>query len=676
MRLIKDEIYSYLSKQQSPIGLKRLEQHLKFHRRERGYLRMILKEMIREGRLRKINNQCYQIAEPPVKEKVQNTAPGIRAFISGILINGKGGFHVETPKRRRAIRVRWPSDMQGKPVEGDRIYVAETGKNTGIVAGIEYPEKSRNWGRLFGSRFVSTSGRRGNRILRHENGKGEVVEIQAGIRPRVLARFRENPASAVSIAAYRHNLFQPWPELEISPEPVQTDTPDRRTDLTHLATFTIDGADAKDFDDAISFEKQKNRYVLGIHIADVSAYVEQNSAIDQKAMLRGVSAYLPNHTVSMLPEKLSNNQCSLLPGKTRLCLSLLFILNRQFEVENFSIVPSRIQSRCRLQYNQVNQWLDSGETVHKDWGTEISEALQILVQFANFHRKKRRIRGAIFLNIPRGKLQFNSRGHVDDILPETEGKSQQIIEECMFLANESVGNLFVNHHIPGIFRIHPKPATEMYQALEQVKKELRLTGDTSSISSFINGLNDPKLHYIFLRMLGRARYDSKPGYHFGLAVENYLHFTSPIRRYTDLVVHRMLKAWLNRVPAPYSKPQLTAIADLVSFREMLSFHGELDAAESLILNKIVRTKKGEFDGIVSSVNETGVFVELSNWFVDGFVPISTLSGQYRLNPSGFSLQNNQGHRISIGQTVRIRIVEIDPLLRILKLQIMDKSLLL
>jgi len=673
LRLIKDEIYNYLSKQQSPIGLKRLEQHLKLHRRERGYLRMILKEMIRDGKVCKTDKQCYQAAEKAVSEKVRNPVPEIRAFISGVLINGKGGFHVETPKRRRAIRVKWLSEMQGKPVQGDRVWVVETGKNTGIVAGIDCPEKSRSWGRLFKTHFVPATGRRGKRILPHEAGKGEVVEIQAGIRPRVLARFRESPASAVSIAAYRHNLFQPWPELEISPE-FQFDTPDRRTDLTHLAAFTIDGEDAKDFDDAISLEKQKNRYILGIHIADVSAYVEQNSAVDRNAMLRGVSAYLPNHTVSMLPEELSNNRCSLLPGKSRLCLSLLFVLNRQFEIENFSVVPSRIQSRFRLQYKQVNHWLNSEETVNRDWGVNISESLRMLVHFADSRRKKRKERGAVFLNIPKGKLQFNSRGHVDDILPETEGKSQRIVEECMLLANESVGNLFVNHHIPGIFRIHPKPAAEIYQVLEQVKRELRLTGDTTSISSFINETNDPKLHYIFLRMLGRARYDSEPGCHFGLAAENYLHFTSPIRRYADLVVHRMLKAWLNRVPAPYTKPQLAAIADLVSFRETVSFHGELDAAESMILNRIKQGKEREFNGIVSAVGKAGIFVELSGFFVDGFVPLSTLTGQYRLSPSGFSLENSRGHQITIGLAVRVRITEIDPLLRILKLQIVDKSL--
>ncbi len=673
MSLIKDEIYAYLSRQQSPIGLKRLEQRLKLRRQERNYLRMVLKEMVREGRIQKMENKCYQLAQKTTSVESDESPLSVRSLVSGVLVNGKSGFHVETRNRRRAIRARWPFDMQGRPIAGDRVLVLETGKNSGIIAGIENPDKGRTWGRLQGQRVTPAFGRKRPIFLQHETGKGEVVEAFAGIRPRILARFRETPGSAAVIAAYRHNLYLPWPKLAEVPS-AREENLDRRLDLTALATFTIDGADAKDFDDALSLEHTEDGYTLGVHIADVSAYLEQNSSLDQGAMMRGVSVYLPNQTVPMLPEELSNGLCSLKPGEPRLCMSLLFRLNRQFEVEDFTVTPSRIRSRFRLRYDHVNQWLETGANSKENWVLEIGGSLTLLKKIADFRRKQREKRGAIFLNIPRGELVFTEAGHVSGVTGETGGISQQIVEECMLLANETVGNLFVEKNIPGIFRIHPQPSQDTLQALEHLKKEFYLDIEFSSISSFIRQLDDPRFHYIVLRLMGRARYEGEPGYHFGLATSNYLHFTSPIRRYADLVVHRMLKAWLNRVPAPYSRPQLNAISALVSFRETRAFYGELDTAESLILDKIQREQKREFDGIVSSVNENGIFVELADWFVDGFLPLSKLSGRYHLTQSGFALRDNLGRSIAIGSPIRVQITKIDPLLRTLKLQPINGAL--
>lgn len=673
MSLIKDEICAYLSRQQSPIGLKRLEQRLKLKRQERSYLRMVLKEMVRDGQIQKMENQCYQLASKTSSGESKGSPLSVRSLVSGVLVNGKGGFHVETRNRRRAIRVRWPFDMQGRPMAGDQVLVMETGKNTGIIAGIESPDKGRIWGRLRGQRVIPAFGKKRPVFLQHESGKGEVVEAFAGIRPRVLARFREVPGSAAVIAAYRHNLYLPWPKLAEIPR-AEEENLDRRLDLTPFTTFTIDGADAKDFDDALSLERAEDGYTLGIHIADVSAYLEQHSLLDQGAMMRGVSVYLPNQTIPMLPEELSNGLCSLKPGEPRLCMSLLFRLNRQFEVEDFTVTPSRIRSRFRLRYDHVNQWLETGHHSKKNWVLEIGDSLILLEKFAGFRRKQREKRGAIFLNIPRGELIFTETGHVSGVAGETGGISQRIVEECMLLANETVGELFVEKNIPGIFRIHPEPASDTLRALEQLKKEFHLDIQFSSISSFITQLKDPRFHYIALRLMGRARYEGEPGYHFGLATSNYLHFTSPIRRYADLVVHRMLKAWLGRVPAPYSRPQLNAISSMVSFRETRSFHGELDTAESLILDKIQREHKREFDGIVSSVSENGVFVELADWFVDGFLPLSKLSGRYHVTQSGFALRDNLGRSIAVGSPIRVQITKIDPLLRTLKLQPVDNRL--
>ncbi len=673
MSLIKDEIYAYLSRQKSPIGLKRLEQRLKLRRQERNYLRMILKEMVREGQIQRMENQCYQLAPEMPSGKSTESALPVRSLVTGVLVNGKRGFHVETRNRRKAILARWPFNMQGRPVAGDRVLVLETGKNAGIIAGIEYPDKRRMWGRLRGQRVIPAFGKNRSIFLQHETGKGEVVEALAGIRPRVLARFREVPGSAAVIACYRHNLYLPWPKLAVIPQ-AEENKLNRRLDLTDLITFTIDGADAKDFDDALSLETVEDGYILGIHIADVSAYLEPNSPLDQGAMLRGVSVYLPNQTLPMLPKELSNSLCSLVPGEPRLCMSLLFHLNKQFEIKDFRVTSSRIRSRFRLRYDHVNQWLQTDANSKEDWASEIGDSLKTLKAFSVFRRKQREKRGAIFLNIPRGKLIFTETGQVSGITGEKGGISQQIVEECMLLANETIGNLFVEKGIPGIFRIHPEPAPDTLQALEHLKKELHLDIRFSSVSSFISQLEDPRFHYIILRLMGRARYEGESGYHFGLATSNYLHFTSPIRRYADLVVHRMLKAWLNRVPAPYSRPQLSAIASLVSFRETRAFYGELDTAESLILDKIQRGQKREFEGIVSSVSENGIFVELADWFVDGFIPLSKLSGRYRLSRSGFALQDNQGRFISIGSPIRVRIEKIDPLLRNLKLQPVDNRL--
>ncbi len=673
MHLIKDEIYRYLLKQQSPIGLKRLERQLQLPPRERSYLRMILKEMTREGIIRKVENQCYQIVSKHNPRPSHLPPHTIRGLISGVLIKGKGGFHVQSAKQKRSIQVRWPGEMQGKPVAGDRVLILETEKNKGVIVGIKFPGRDRQWGRLKGHWFYPAYGKKRPIHLENETGKGAVVEIQNGTIPRILGRFRETVASADLIACYRNNLYRPWSKPVTVSVPREPEL-NRRLDLTTLTTFTIDSADTKGLDNALSLEETEAGYVLGIHIPDVSAYVEPDSPLDREARLRGGSVYLPNRTIPMFPEELSERACRLIPGKKRLCISLLFELTPNFEIMGVRFLTSVIQTRFRLHCDSVNQWLGSGKHSDENWTKIIGRKLKILENFSAHRRKLREKRGAVFLNIPGKQLSFNETGHLYALSIGCGGESLKIVEECMILANETVGNLFVKKNIPGIFQVHHQPKPVCLQALNQLKMDSGFLNPESR--SFVPPIPQstvlPLIQGRALRFIGKAFYNRERGHHFALATENYLHFTSPTHRFIDLVAQRMLKAWLNREPAPYSRPQLSAITELVNFRTDLAFRGELEISETLILDRLRQEEKKFFSGIVSSFGKNRLFVELTDWPVHGFIPLSSLPGNFRMSQSGFSRRDNSDRTVRIGTSLRVRIVKIDPLLRILQLAIIDK----
>ncbi len=669
MELIQQEIFSYLKQQQSPVGIKRLMKVLKLPASERSFLRSVLQDMARQGQVIRQPDGTYGF----VGSRNNASHPGFpaRDFRTVPVSGGRGGLYARNSRRGKKQPLRVPSGMGGRFVEGDRVAVATDPDGTAWITGVEQRSRSRVWGRLHRNMVTPAGGRRRRIRLHGGKGSGEVVEIVTGRNPQLLYRFKGSVADASDICIYRHNLFARWPDQP--PADVPQEEYRHRHDLQDLVTFTIDGPDAKDFDDALSLEPVPGGWELGVHIADVSAHVPQGHELDRQAFLRGVSVYMPGRTLPMLPDLLSSDRCSLKPEEPRLAVSVRFQLDKQLNVRHGVIETSIIRSQFRLRYDHVNNWFD-GESENEPWEQSLGSRLKLLERLANHRRRLRRERGSIFLSITKPLLTLTEGGHLSRVAGEESGIAEQIVEECMLLANEYVGQQLASRGIPAIYRIHPDPGEELRDRLNRIADEHGLKPPGDRPADFINQLTDPQLHYLVLRLMGRARYSVSPEHHFGLGTSRYLHFTSPIRRYPDLVVHRIVKSWLRRTPKPYATGTLDAIADQSSFRETGAFHAELDLSDMLILDRIREMGLKRFSGRVSGLTEHGVFVELEGWFVDGMIPLGRLQDHYSLSASGLTLEGRHGNTIHMGQILEVERVQLDPELRSMELKPVDRRL--
>ncbi len=434
-----------------------------------------------------------------------------------------------------------------------------------------------------------------------------------------------------------------------------------RIDHTSLKTITIDGDDAKDFDDAVSIEPIDGGYRCYVHIADVSHYVTINSALDKEARKRGTSTYIANRVAPMLPFSLSNGICSLNPHVKRCTLTCAMDVMRDGSIEQYSIYPSLIISDERCTYHNVNEILEHGS----------DEFLSMLQECAGFIRKRRESDGAIAFDSREAKIVLNDMGKPIDIGVRSRGESEGIIEDLMISANECVAKQLMIHEIPGLYRVHEQPSVEklrIYVSLAMLlgkpfkgnifdihPKELQ-----QSLESFSEEECYPIVSDRLLRVMSKARYDRLPLGHFGLALRNYCHFTSPIRRYPDLIVHRMLrKYWFNQTldVEEIKKDELLMdeLAVLTSERERASIEAER-ACEDLKKAEFMMSHVGKvFEGVISSITNFGFFVELDNT-IEGLVRLDSLNDYYTVGLGGFeltSLHNKSKYRI--GQVVTVKV---------------------
>ena len=283
-------------------------------------------------------------------------------------------------------------------------------------------------------------------------------------------------------------------------------------------------------------------------------------------------------------------------------------------------------------------------------------------------------KGALFLNVEKPYVKVSKRGELLDLKPQVQQDAEKLIEEFMLLANECVANFLIKRNLPGIFRIHPAPDDEKLADLFVLFESAGYKTYDKTLPELINSIDDRNLHYITLRYLTRAEYSARPGLHFGLNKLEYLHFTSPIRRYPDLIVHRIVKAAIEKTALPYKKAELEWIAKLTSTLERDAFFAELDTAEYFILKDIQKKGIREFNAIVSGFSEHSLFAELDGYYVDGMIPLSDLKGYYTLDPTGHFLVEENGRKITIGMKLKVKIAEIDPILRKLKLNVLKPVL--
>ncbi len=460
-------------------------------------------------------------------------------------------------------------------------------------------------------------------------------------------------------------------ELDKIPNEVDPSELVNRKDLTNEIIFTIDGADTKDIDDAISLTYDDDTYTLGVHIADVSHYVKENTALGDEAYNRGTSAYLADTVIPMLPHKLSNGICSLNEGVIRLTMSCVMKINHAGDIISYDIFPSYIKSRKKMTYHEVNEILEhksipAGYEPYKDILLKMNELAKIL-------RKKKVSRGYIEFDIDEAKIIQDENGKAIDIQKRTRGDGENLIEDFMIAANETVATHISNMELPFIYRVHALPNTEKIEDFLNLVKALGYTIHTKiteitpiTMQRLLNELKDKPEFFILssllLRSMKKAEYSKTNIGHFGLASKNYTHFTSPIRRLPDLIVHRLLKTYLikkdySMSTIDYLESYLVTSAEHASEREVASINAERDVDDMKMAEYMESHIGEEYDGIISSVTNFGFFVQLPN-LIEGLVHVNTLKGDYyNYVPEYLSLIGKSTKKTyRVGDNIRVKVL--------------------
>ena len=455
---------------------------------------------------------------------------------------------------------------------------------------------------------------------------------------------------------------------------------DGRLDLRHLQTVTIDGEDAKDLDDAISLTKEGDIYHLGVHIADVSNYVQYNSALDREALKRGTSVYLADRVVPMLPERLSNGICSLNQGEDRLALSCLMDINEKGKVVSHQIAETVINVNERMCYTDVKNILEDTDEEAKKRYDALIPMFFMMKELSGILRNSRHHRGSIDFDFPESKIILNAAGKAIDVKPYEANVATKIIEDFMLMANETVAQEYCTEEIPFVYRTHDNPDPEKVESLltllhnqgvkiQKAKEEIT-PKEIQQIIESIEGLpNEAMISRLVLRSMKQAKYTTECSGHFGLAAKYYCHFTSPIRRYPDLQIHRIIKDNLRgRLMREGRTEHYAEILDEVA-RQSSVCERRADEAE----RESDKLKKAEymsyhlgeeFEGIISGVTGWGLYVELPNT-VEGLVHVNTLRDDYYVfDQESYELRGEMTKKVyKLGDKVRVRVADADKMLK-------------
>lgn len=451
---------------------------------------------------------------------------------------------------------------------------------------------------------------------------------------------------------------------------------DRRLDLRDMNIFTIDGEDAKDLDDAVSIEVLDNgNYKLGVHIADVTHYVKEKSKLDKEALKRATSVYLVDKVIPMLPKTLSNGVCSLNPFEDKLTLSVFMEINHKGEVVKHDIKETIINSKARMTYTEVSDILEKDDEKLKKTFAKVADDFFTAEKLARILMKRREKRGAIDFDFPEAKIILNNDGDVVDIKQYERRISNRIIEEFMLITNETVAEHFFWLNMPFVYRVHETPAHEKIETLNKFISTFGyvIKGDLESVHpkalqgiiEQIHGKTEEKaISTIMLRSLKQARYSPECVGHFGLAAQYYSHFTSPIRRYPDLQIHRIIKEFLNGKISQKRQDQLAQIVDYASTqsseREREAELAERDVKDIYKARYMEDRVGEEFVGIVSSVTSFGMFIELDNT-VEGLVRLADMSDDYYIfDENTFTILGERTKKMyRIGDVVKIKVEKVN-----------------
>jgi len=451
----------------------------------------------------------------------------------------------------------------------------------------------------------------------------------------------------------------------------------KRKDLTGLPTVTIDGERAKDFDDAVSINLTEIGYKLWVHIADVCAYVGWETPLDLEARRRGTSFYFPDRVIPMLPKELSEGLCSLVPGEERLAMTVEMDFDRYGKRYEVKFYPSRILSDERMTYTAVAKIIQENDPELMRRYDRLLKEFELMSELAALLRERRMTRGSLDFDLPEPEVLLDLQGRPENIIRSERNLAHMVIEEFMIAANEAVAEFMENNALPAIYRIHEEPQPEKIQEVGRIAKSLlksRYSAKNAKViyeilESAKKGPKEELITQIILRSLKQARYSTENVGHFGLASESYTHFTSPIRRYPDLVVHRIMKEALKRRKAPFFAEKRTE--ELQTLLPEIAFHSSRmerasDESERAVLRAMkvwfMKDKVGEeFRGKIIGATSYGLRVRFDDFYVEGFLHVSAMTDDfYAFDEDNFMLRGRHtGRKFRIGDPVEVRIDRVD-----------------
>ncbi len=704
------------------LSLGELMQRARLHPGERTDVKRVLRDLAREGVLLKDGKRfAAPGARPVAKAASLAPAPGRRgggrsakgAGLLGTLKKHRDGFGFVARLDRKGDDVFVPPDEAAKALDGDLVRIEVVPARGGRTAGriLEVVERRR---RL----LVGTYHARGRQSFVVPSDPeldayvpvpetfaaedGDVVKVAldpgagrlAGAVVEAIGRPGE-PRVEVLKVAYAKGFADVFPEpvaaeARAVPDHVRSEDRRGRHDLTHLPLVTVDGEDARDFDDAVYVERLEGRgkgkglYRLVVAIADVAHYVRLSTALDDEASRRATSVYFPMQVLPMLPERLSNGICSLNPEVDRLCMVADLVVDGKGETRSTEVYEGVMRSAARCTYTEVARVL-SGEKVPDR--ERFRPAFELMGELQSKLTAMRRRRGAIDFDLPEAKIIIGEDGEVVSIEKRPRNRAHRIVEEFMLAANEAVARWFGARELPTIYRVHGLPDEEKLAAFLELARAHGfevpdLPADPRALNELLERFKghaqQRALNQLLLRAMMQAVYATENIGHYGLAAEHYLHFTSPIRRYPDLLVHRLLKEeWARRQGDEVRQtapPRLEELAILSSERERAAMEAEREIA-AFYAALFMKDKVGErFDGVISAVVEFGLFVELERWFVEGLVRAEDLGGAFELDPVLHALVDaGSGRAFRVGEKVRVEVVSSSPARRRIELALVEEG---
>ena len=655
-------------------------------------MRRRLRAMENDGQLVFTKRKCYAL--PEKLDLLKGMVIGHREGFGFLQVEGKkDDFFIPNVQMQKVMHgdyvLAQPNgfDRKGRPeVRIVRVLEANKKQIVGrffIEQGIGYvmPDDSR----ITRDILIPDNARLGARM-----GQVVVVELHPRTAPffqpigKITEVLGDNMAKGmeVEIAIRKHDIPYSFPsavekQLKKWAEDVPEEAKRGRVDLRDLPLVTIDGEDARDFDDAVFCQKQGKGWKLWVAIADVSYYVRPKSALDTEAYNRGNSVYFPNRVVPMLPEKLSNGLCSLNPQVDRLCMVCEITISAKGKMTDYQFYEAVMNSHARLTYNKVAKILEKDTALCERYASLVPH-LQDLHEMYQALVKARQQRGAIEFETIESKFIFNALGRIERIEPVVRNDAHKIIEECMILANIASANFMEKHQEPALYRIHAVPGEEKLTAFRSFLAEcgLSLSGgnkptpmDYAQLLEQIKQRPDHELiQTMLLRSMSQAVYSADNIGHFGLALEEYAHFTSPIRRYPDLTLHRGIKYLLAKQKGSkrkttdtggyhYQLEEMDLFGAHCSSTERRADDATREVADWLKCEYMQDHVGEEFDGVISSVTGFGFFVRLNDLFIDGLVHISGLANDYYLfdMPKQRLIGENSGMIFRIGDAVKVRV---------------------